>query len=199
MRRTTQVCNPFISSRIIHSIVYLIKRNHICTVYKHGLTISFFFFCSRHCFPSSSLYDRNNVRWLFMSNCVIALLWNIEYDIKKIPCILQRQELFIISFIFRSFQNGKISFFRHVCQWSGIFRCYPGRSLRTPFTVINGCLRCRIRPYTCYLRFVYDRISPYYMIQYYDWISPWPYTEKYGGRIRSVYARERPYFFRIRS
>ncbi len=76
---------------------------------------------------------------------------------------------------------------------------YPGRSLRTPYTVAYGRLRRRIRPYTCYLRSVYDRISPYYMIQYYGRISPWPYTEKYGDRIRNVYARKRPSFFRIRS
>ncbi len=28
---------------------------------------------------------------------------------------------------------------------------------------------------------VYDRISPYYVIQYYGRISSWPYTEKYGA------------------
>ncbi len=39
----------------------------------------------------------------------------------------------------------------------------PGRWLRTPYTVVNDRIRCRIRPYTCHIRSVYDRISPYYM------------------------------------
>jgi hypothetical protein len=39
----------------------------------------------------------------------------------------------------------------------------PGRWLRTPYTVVNDRIRCRIRPYTCHLRSVYDRILPYYM------------------------------------
>jgi hypothetical protein len=68
----------------------------------------------------------------------------------------------------------------------------------TPRSIVTdsvyGRLRRRIRLYTYYLRSVYDRFSPYYMIQYYGRISPRPYTEKYGGRIRSVYARKRPYF-----
>jgi hypothetical protein len=83
---------------------------------------------------------------------------------------------------------------KKVDESTGYFSDNPGRSLRTPYTAAYGRLRRRIRPYTCYLRSVYDRILPYYMIQYYGRISPWPYTEKYGDRIRSVYARKRPSF-----
>jgi hypothetical protein len=55
----------------------------------------------------------------------------------------------------------------------------------------------RIRSFTAVYDAVYDRISPYYMIQYYGRISPWPYTEKYGAftlvndLIFSVYGRKR--------
>jgi hypothetical protein len=32
---------------------------------------------------------------------------------------------------------------------------YPGRRLRTRYTVVNDRIRCRIRPYTCHIRSVY--------------------------------------------
>jgi hypothetical protein len=86
-------------------------------------------------------------------------------------------------------------FFFYLSDGNEFFRIRrntPGRWLRTPYTVVNDRIRCRIRPYTCHIRSVYDRISPYYMWQYYDRIWPWSYTLKYG-EIR------RPYFSRIRS
>jgi hypothetical protein len=42
-------------------------------------------------------------------------------------------------------------------------RTYPGRQLRTPYTVVNDRIQYRMRPYKCHIRSVYDRISPYYM------------------------------------
>ena len=57
---------------------------------------------------------------------------------------------------------------------------HPGRRIRTSYTLANDRIRCRIRPFTCYIRSVYDRILAYHLAQYYDRITPWPYTEKHG-------------------
>ncbi len=40
--------------------------------------------------------------------------------------------------------------------------------------------------------FVYDPISPYYMGQYYDRISPWPYTEVVNEAFTAVNNRIYP-------
>jgi hypothetical protein len=39
-------------------------------------------------------------------------------------------------------------------------RSCPGRRLLTRYTVVNDRIRCRIQPYTCRIRSLYDRISP---------------------------------------
>jgi hypothetical protein len=68
----------------------------------------------------------------------------------------------------------------------------PGRRIRTPYTTVYDHIRSRIRSYTWCIRSVYDRIFPYYMAQYYERISPWPYTEKYGEKRRSYTERLSP-------
>jgi hypothetical protein len=129
----------------------------------------------RHC--NAELYQKQNsgktsappVTIQSLNHCTDIYFWDFLYPFPTHISTIHTNTLHILRC-----REGRSVESTRVCEraFGKFLENYPGRGLRAPYTIVYDHIRSRIRPYTCYIRSVYDRISPYYMVQYYDRISP---------------------------